>query len=278
LHLADTRLWWIEAGAGSPLLLLHGYGGTARWWVRNVRALAQGRRVYIPDVPGFGRSAMRARFTLDGAVDRLVAWMATIGIERADVLGHSMGGMVALMLAARFPARVRAQVLCAPAGIPFTTGLPGIAWQAFRSRGGGDHRFTPIVVTGSLRTGPRVMWQAVQQIRGLDIRTVLHAINVPTLLLWGDRDRLLPVGGARLIADAIPDARLMVVRGAGHNLMYEHAELVNAAARDFFTTFSTDTDMCAGAAAGHPAAGLHASGQWAAVGDGHSTIDGDVLK
>lgn len=234
LTTTDGRVWWIEVGEGPPLLLLHGYGGSARWWVRNVRPLSAVRRVYIPDLPGFGRSTLRSPFTLEGAADRLAAWMDAIGVERADVLAHSMGGLTALLLAAHHPDRVRTQVLCAPAGVPFTTHLPGIALRALRSRSGGDQRFTAIVIAGSLRTGPRVMWQAVQQLRAADIQRVLHAVRAPTLLLWGDRDHLLPVSGAPLIAGAIQGARLVVIPGAGHNLMYEQADLVNEAASSFF--------------------------------------------
>ena len=235
LPMADTTMWWVEAGQGMPLVLLHGYGGSARWWTRNLHSLAKVRRVYVPDLPGFTRSRMRVRFTLEGAVDRLAIWMAASGVECADIMGHSMGGMVALLLAARHPERIRSLVLCAPAGIPFTSGLVGIALRALRSRGSGDPRFTAIVVAGSLRTGPRVMWQAVQEIRSVDVLSELRAVKAPSLILWGDRDHLLPVSGARIMTEAIAGARLIVVPGAGHNLMYEQADLVNQAAVDFFS-------------------------------------------
>lgn len=236
LYLGNTRMGWIEVGEGAPLLLLHGYGGSARWWTRNLQSLAREHRVYALDLPGFGRSATRAGFTLNGVVEQVAAWMEAMSIDRAQVMGHSMGGLIALLLAARYPERVQAQLLCAPAGIPFSACLPVIALRALRSRGNGDQRFTPIVLGGSLRAGPRVLWRAVQEIRGMDIVPVLTTVTAPTLILWGARDALLPVDGGPLIAAAIPGARLIVVPGAGHNLMYEQAELVNQAAHDFFNS------------------------------------------
>jgi len=230
------QIAWEEMGSGPPLLLLHGYGGTARWWTRNVRQLARRSRVYALDLPGFGRSRLRGPFRFDRAATLLLQWMDAEGIGSANIVAHSMGGQLALLFAARYPAKVRSLVLLAPAGMPFSTGLPGIAWQAMRSRRGGDPRFTPIVVTGSLRAGPRILWQAVRQIREVNVRGELAAITAPTMILWGEGDQLLSPNGGPIIAQGIRGAQLRIVAGAGHNLMYEQAELVNAAIKDFIAS------------------------------------------
>ena len=138
------RLVWLQAGDGPPLLLLHGYGGEATWWRRNVAFLARARTVYALDLPGFGASRMRGQYTVSRSLDLVVRWMDLQNIGTPDVAGHSMGGQLAVLLAARRPERVRRLLLLAPAGLPFGTGLAGMALRAAHSRLGADPRFTPI--------------------------------------------------------------------------------------------------------------------------------------
>jgi pimeloyl-ACP methyl ester carboxylesterase len=237
MTIQDTRIAWVQAGAGPPLLLLHGYGGSARWWARNLAPLARSHTVYALDLPGFGASRLLGPYSFGRVMELLASWMDANGITSAVVVGHSMGGQIAMLLAASHPAKVCALALIAPAGIPFDTHLLGIARQAFRSRVGGDARFTPIVVLGSLRAGPRIMWQAVSEIRSVDVRPVLAAITAPTLILWGDQDRLLPVRNAAPLAAAIKGAELRVVPGGGHNLFFDDPGLVNAAIEEFLAKY-----------------------------------------
>jgi pimeloyl-ACP methyl ester carboxylesterase len=95
-------------------LLLHGYGGSARWWVRNLAPLARSHTVYALDLPGFGASRMPGRYTFSRVTKILAAWLDANDIASAAVVGHSMGGQVALLLAASHPAKVGALVLIAP--------------------------------------------------------------------------------------------------------------------------------------------------------------------
>src|SRR6266511_901884 len=89
------------AGQGEPIVLVHGLSGSSRWWVRNVGALTTHRRVYLVDLPGFGSMRHLYRhFVLEEAAPWLYAWMQAVGLTRADVVGHSMGGYIALRLAA----------------------------------------------------------------------------------------------------------------------------------------------------------------------------------
>lgn len=230
-----TRLRWVETGDGPPLILLHGYGGSARWWQQNIGPLGAIRRVYALDIPGFGGSRMREGFRFTRVADLIARWMERLNLPPSDMVSHSMGGQLALVLAAHHPDRVRSLVVAAPAGIPFDGGLLWIARQAWRSRSSGDWRFTPIVVRGALRAGPRMLWQAVAQIRAVDVREHLEAVRAPTLILWGDRDRLLPAANGPILAAAIAGARLEVLPGAGHNIMWEQAERFNEAVAAFIT-------------------------------------------
>jgi len=233
VRVEDSRINWVEAGSGPPLILLHGYGGSARWWTRNMAALGSVRRVYALDLPGFGRSHLSGRFTFERTADLIASWIGERGIGGADVVAHSMGGQLAAILASRHPGLVRSLVLAAPAGIPFEIGLPGIALRAFRSRRGGDPKFTPIVVGGVMRAGPRILWQAVQQIRFIDVREHLGSITAPTLILWGEGDGLLTSDNGPILAAALPTARLHLVPGGRHNLMWEQAEIFNEVVTEF---------------------------------------------
>lgn len=196
-------------------------------------ALGSVRRVYALDLPGFGRSHLSGRFTFERTADLIASWIGERGIGGADVVAHSMGGQLAAILASRHPGLVRSLVLAAPAGIPFEIGLPGIALRAFRSRRGGDPKFTPIVVGGVMRAGPRILWQAVQQIRFIDVREHLGSITAPTLILWGEGDGLLTSDNGPILAAALPTARLHLVPGGRHNLMWEQAEIFNEVVTEF---------------------------------------------
>src|SRR5579885_537849 len=112
--------FYLEAGPldGPPLMFIHGFGGTARNFTLNIGPLAEaGFRVITPELWGMGRSAKpRGRYSLDHWVDQLVGLMDGLGIQRAAVMGHSMGGAVAVRLARRHPERVTRLALVAPLG------------------------------------------------------------------------------------------------------------------------------------------------------------------
>src|SRR5581483_1554615 len=99
------------AGSGPPVVLLHGLSGSSRWWRRNIGALAPHRRVYIVDLIGFGASRGQARFVLAEAAGTLMRWLDLLGLARASLVGHSMGGLIAAELAADAPDRVDRLVL-----------------------------------------------------------------------------------------------------------------------------------------------------------------------
>ncbi len=256
------RLAWLQAGSGLPLILFHGYAGDAGWWQRNLAALAQSRSVYALDLPGFGGSRLTHSYSFERSIAVLARWIELNGLAPADLVGHSMGGELAVMLAARHPDLVRRLVLLAPAGLPFDTRALGLMTRALRSRLEADPRFTPIVAGGALRAGPRLLWHAFRQIRTSDIRPDLPRLRAPTLIVWGVKDRLLPPRNAAAIAAAIPGAEVRVVPG-GHDLFFNQARTVNALIQSFLDRpdpASADATGAAPAAAkeGHDPARLPA--------------------
>lgn len=117
---AGAKVHYQRAGEGRPLLLLHGLVGSAKNWRRNISFLSRDSDVYAIDLFNMGESERVPGLDagLEATADRLVAYMDALGLQEADIAGHSHGGAVAMMLAARHPDRVRRLILFAPAN-PF---------------------------------------------------------------------------------------------------------------------------------------------------------------
>lgn len=209
------RLHYIEAGGGAPLLLVHGLGGSGRWWSPLFPALtSSGLRVIAPDLPGFGRSEGPPR-AADVAARILLELMDRLGIPRFSVAGHSMGGAIAVSLAARFGGRVDRLILMDSVGIPERQALRAIG-QALRPWRWSSARILPWLVSDILRAGPRSLWWSSRQLLDQDVRPLLPRVRAPTLLIWGARDGLIPPEHAARFAAALPDARIVLIPRARH--------------------------------------------------------------
>jgi len=208
-------------GEGPPLILLHGLAGSARWWRHNVPALSRRFRVAAIDLPGFGASHRDARLVLDETAGQLVAVMDRLGFERAHVVGHSMGGLVAGGLAADHPDRVDRLVLVDagflsldPSWLRRVTGpIVALRWTS--------PTLLPVVVGDALRSGPIRMAHATREILQADWRAKLAGIRAPTLVIWGEHDTICPPVIGREINARVPGSRLVVLAGAAHCPMWE---------------------------------------------------------
>ena len=246
-------------GEGRPLLLVHGFGGAA-WNFSELRPQLEGRRLIVPDLPGHGgSSALPAAASLRGFADALVPLLD----GPTDVLGHSLGGVVALRLAERHPALVRRLVLAAPAGISTSTRRaelviaflgrvkPGRIAGRRVERIAGSRRlrravFGPFEVSnpdllseravhGFLR-GPLLHTDALSAGLALaadDPRSDLERVRCPVLVLWGGRDRQVPLEDGFEYARRLR-AQLRVVADCGHLLIGERPEVCARAALEFF--------------------------------------------
>lgn len=240
------RLNYELDGQGPPVLLLHPVGLDLSWWEPQVEALRAEFQVLRMDFRGHGKSAiapppyMLAAFAADAH-----ALLGTLHIGPAHIIGLSLGGMVAQLLALEYPADVRSLILSNT-----LCTLPAQARQAMRARGeaaeqGGmaavieptlERWFTRGFLDSPLtaRCRHRLLAQDVgawagtwRAIADLDTRPRLGEIHAPTLVTTGDADVSTPVAAAQLIADAISGAVLKIMAGAPHMAPYERPELFN---------------------------------------------------
>lgn len=223
-------------GSGPPLLLIHGLAGSGRWWAKNVDALSKHFRVYVIDLIGFGSSRIRSygnRFALNEATDVLIAFMDRLDIERASLMGHSMGGHIAATLTARAPERIDRLILVDAAALPIRRGtarhLVSLVVAIFRF----PLRFLPVLLLDSFRAGLRTIWRAGRELLVSDIRAEVAQIRTPTLVVWGGRDTIVPRSLGQQLADSVPGAEMLVIEGAGHNPMWERPDIFNRAVLRF---------------------------------------------
>jgi pimeloyl-ACP methyl ester carboxylesterase len=251
VDLHGHQLAFRREGQGEAVLLVHGIAGTSETWDAVLPELAEGFDVIAPDLPGHGRSGRTASdYSVGAMAATLRDLLVHLGVERATVVGHSLGGGVAMQFAYLFPERCERLVLVSAGGLgktvnpllraaalpisePFTAGI-GLGARAAGAVLG------PLGRLAGLRPGPKAQ-EVSRSMRSLGdgpTRAAFHATlravvgpdgqrvwagdrlylaeAMPTLILWGDRDTIVPVGHARRAHAAMPGSRLVVLEGARH--------------------------------------------------------------
>ena len=166
------------------------------------------------DLPRLGR-----RVRASELVVWLGRWLRAVGLEEVDLVGHSLGGLVAAELAATRPHRLRRLALVAPAGIVFGRGLFGQSLRLVATLYELRKQF-PTIVGDALRTGPLDIMRGAVFASDRDLRAELAAVRTPSLLVWGEHDRLVPTRIAEDWQEALPGSRLVLLP-CGHVPMWE---------------------------------------------------------
>jgi pimeloyl-ACP methyl ester carboxylesterase len=254
LHANGLDIAYERAGAGPPLVLVHGAASDGRLWQPQVEALADEFTVVAWDEPGAGRSSdVPADFGLADYAHCLAALVEELGLGPAHVAGLSWGGTVALELYRHHPglvetlilvdtyagwkgslpeAEVRARIaglheMLARGGEEFDPTLPGLF------AGEPPAEFVPLLEEVAAAVRPESLETQLLIMAEADQRDLLPRVDVPTLLIWGELDGRSPLGVARQFEQAIPDTQLVVIPGCGHVSNLEEPAQFNHAVREF---------------------------------------------
>ena len=225
VRVGGTRIPYEVAGEGEPVLMIHGLGGSSRCWAWTLPALTRRHRVFLLDLPGFGRLRHRHReFSLDTAREWIERWMDAVGLARAHIVGHSMGAYIATQIAVGAPDRVDRLVLVSAAGVPMGRSMTDCVRRipaGWRHRAPGAWR---LLLRDALFTRPWLVWRTGRALLARDVRDTLGQIRAPTLVVWGTDDPMVPVACATTFRRTIPTSRLILLERAGHLPMITRTE------------------------------------------------------
>jgi pimeloyl-ACP methyl ester carboxylesterase len=258
--------YWAAGDAGTTVLLVHGLACHVEDWAENIHALAGRHRVYALDMVGCGRSDKpRGSYTLSRLVRFVGDFMRALNIERASLVGHSLGGAVALLFAQSFPQQVEKLVLVNSAGLGRevdlllrASSLPVAGRWLTRPRREGVARYLlkatydPAIVTSELveasyqlaalpgaQRALLATLRAVIDLGGIrravyrPILDNLAHIAAPCLVIWGRQDRILPAAHAAVAGAKIPGAGVHVFDRCGHFTQWERPEEFNTLMQEF---------------------------------------------
>ena len=236
-------LFYTQRGkTGEALVCLHGAGGTHTHWGYQLRDLAGAARLYALDLPGHGRSALPGRLSVDDYAASVLAFMDAVGLERAALTGHSMGGAIALSAALSHPERVAglglvatgARLRVAPAILEgFTRDLAANIHMIveYSYAAGAPAELRAQAERAYALCDPAVYRGDYLACDGFDVLDQLGEIGCPAEIVCGAEDRMTPPRYAELLRDRIGGARLTLVPGGGHMLPIEQPGAVTAALR-----------------------------------------------
>jgi pimeloyl-ACP methyl ester carboxylesterase len=221
-----------------PVILLHGAGGIHLSWPPQVRRLA-GERIYAPDLPGHGKSEGSGRQSIDEYADDVIAFMKELKIRSAVIVGHSMGGAVALTLALKHPGQVLglglvgcgstmrvSQTLLDTVGNlnTFEAAVDMVNGNCFSSNA--PQNLFELSRRYMLGIRPPVLSGDFLACNEFDVTSQLEKINIPTLILCGAEDKMMPPRFSEFLHHGIVNSQLHILENAGHMVMLEQPNLV----------------------------------------------------
>ena len=269
IDLSGVNVHYVEAGKGAPLLFLHGLGGSWKDWSATLPAFAATYRVMAVDFPGFGDSDQpEVKYSIEWLTEVMEKFIQERKLDGVNLVGHSMGGLVALNLAARPNSRVKRLIITDAVGIGdkaeymsyvMTKKImgPETRWESFEKFLKDEFRGmvesfvkdqkpktardffesvpkNPITGNRLLPMTPNV--QMTASIMDFDIRPQLASIRQPTLILWGAKDPVAPPQDAFFLKKEIPQSKLVLIPDSGHSPMTERPSLFNQELGNFLQT------------------------------------------
>lgn len=255
------RIRYIEEGSGPTLILVHGLGGSAESWTNNIPTLAKDNHVYALDMLGFGRSDKpRIDYTIDLFVDMLKGLVDTLAVDKASIVGSSLGGQIAAEYALKYTESVDRLILVAPAGFTPKRFKGTSALRNYtrifsaKSKDGLKHLLERVHGTStSISVSDEYIDWMYEYIRmdnakhafisalrnsakaerlGRRFKKALESGSIKALVLWGKDDRIIPVRYAEQFID-MPNCRLILLENCGHRPHVEVSDVFNEYVRFF---------------------------------------------
>jgi abhydrolase domain-containing protein 6 len=220
----DHTIVYLEGGKGQTIVLLHGFGANKDNWIRFARNLTGDYHVVIPDMPGFGESSRmpNERYDAEAQLKRIDRFTEAMNLERFHMAGNSMGGMLSAMYGATYPRKVLTLALLAPSGVR----SPKLSEMDILLRNG-----TNPLLTGSAEDYDRLLELCFVKVPFIPYQfkkilvanaiTYLPGIQAPVLILWGDADKILDVGGVSVLENNLKNYRTVIMKDTGHIPMLE---------------------------------------------------------
>ncbi|MGZ3596617.1 MAG: alpha/beta fold hydrolase [Syntrophales bacterium] len=263
----NTRFWSM-GNQGSPIILIHGFGGSVDIWQNNVLGLSKNHRVCALDIAGFGRSDKPSGgYSPSFLLDHLNEFVTAMKVGKVTLVGHSMGGGLALMYTLAYPDKVDKLVLADSAGLGDKVifslrlmSLPILGELISRpSRKTTYLFFKPAVLDSKILKGAftdlyyelfslpgaqRAMLEVLRSMCNIfgprkdllqSTMSNLHKVTAPTLIVWGKQDAVLPVDQAHFAKKRIPNSQLYIFDQCGHMSNFEKPEEFNRVVSEFLS-------------------------------------------
>ncbi len=251
INVNGLRIEYLEGGKGDTLVLIHGFGANKDNWTRFAKHLTSHFRVIAPDLPGFGESSLAPDgvYTIRVQAERLKAFVQTLGIKSLHLGGNSMGGNIAGAYASLYPEDLKSLLLIAPGGIVSSEpsemfrrlkdGKPNplvaesiedyerlldfvFVKRPFIPRAIKKYLIQEAIEHQSLNR--KIFKQLRSSVDDPPLETMLKDLPVPTLIVWGEQDRVLHVSGAKILEAVMPNAKTEIMDAVGHLPMIEKPE------------------------------------------------------
>ncbi len=228
-------------GSGDNIVLLHCWAGSREYWKWTIRSLVPQFRIYALDLKGFGDSEKpKDGYSMSDFSSLLVEFFDTLGIDKAVLVGHSMGGTIAVHFAEQYPERVEKLILVSTPVSKVSLGLRvfalpvvGKPWYWLVRKAGHYTLRTPEAKKAWLKPTINSAVKSMRAFSKADLTGKLSSIRAPTLIVTGEKDYTASAKQAYIFLQQLEDVRLCIVRNAGHSPMCENPAAFNRLLLDF---------------------------------------------